>query len=158
MVAPFASLEVVAALLQALFATPPVRRAYLAARPPDSRGSDFSNYWKGTAPTDSINSEAGPKPTLEAQFELGQRIQTLFAFAQLSQRPLCVVKDVASLAPSEVVARGADHSPAVRVAVLFHEFLVSSFTKHAEAAANIIRSTPGAEQCDRPFVDGQSTF
>lgn len=143
MVAPFASLEVVAALLQALFAAPPVRRAYLAARPVDQRGSDLCNYWKGTAPPES-STDPAPQPALETHFELAQRIQTLFAFAQLSQRPLCVVRDVSSLSPSEVVARGADHSPPVKVASLFYEFLVDSFTKHVKAVSDLILNNPNA--------------
>ncbi|SPO23960.1 uncharacterized protein UTRI_03503_B [Ustilago trichophora] len=143
MVAPFASLEVVAALLQALHAATPVRRAYLAARPVDQRGSDFANYWKGAPPTDS--SDATAQPALEAHFELAQRIQTLFAFSQLSRRPLCVVKDVTSLTPSEVVARGADRSPPVKVASLYYEFLVESFTKHVAAVSDLILNNPTAE-------------
>ncbi|SPO24235.1 uncharacterized protein UTRI_03503 [Ustilago trichophora] len=143
MVAPFASLEVVAALLQALYAAPPVRRAYLAARPNDQRGSDFANYWKGAPPTDS--SDAIAQPALEAHFELAQRIQTLFAFTQLSQRPLCVIKDVTSLTPSEVVARSVDHSSPVKVASLYYEFLVESFTKHVAAVSDLILNNPTAE-------------
>lgn len=143
MVAPFASLEVVAALLQALYAAPPVRRAYLAARPVDQRGSDLSNYWKGAPPTEP-SSDAPVQLPLEAHFELAQRVQTLFAFAQLSQRPLCVVKDVTSLAPSEVVARGADHSSPTRVASLFYEFLVESFTKHVAAVSDLILNDTSA--------------
>lgn len=154
MVAPFSSLEVVAALLQALFAAPQVRRAYLAARPPDSRGSDLSNYWKGASPTE-ILSDPTDRPTLEAHFELAQRIQTLFAFAQLSQRPFCVIKDVTSLAPSEVIARGADLSPPVKVASLFYEFVVESFTKHVTAVSDLILNTAGAEatQTDALWMD-----
>lgn len=144
MVAPFASLEIVVALLQALFAAPPVRRAYLAARPADSRGADLSNYWKGSPPTDA-SSDTNARPALESHFELAQRIQTLFAFAQLSQRSLCVVKDVTSLTPSEVVARGADRSPPVRVASLYHEFFVDSFTKHVTAVRDVILNDPNAE-------------
>lgn len=144
MVAPFASLEVVAALLQALFAAPPVRRAYLAARPVDPRGFDLSNYWRGSSPTDG-SSDPNALPATQAHFQLVQRIQTLFAFAQLSQRPLCVVKDVASLAPSEVVARGADHSPPARVASLFYEFVVESLSNHIAAVSEAILNAPGAE-------------
>ncbi|KAJ1593900.1 hypothetical protein NDA11_006588 [Ustilago hordei] len=154
MVAPFASLEVVAMLLQALFAAPPVRRAYLAARSPDSRGSDLSSYWKGASPTDAT-SDRVTRPALEAHFDLSQRIQALFAFAQLSHRPLCVVKDVTSLAPSEVVARGADLSPPIKVASLFYEFVVESFTKHVRAVSELILNTEGAEatQNDALWMD-----
>ncbi|SAM85833.1 uncharacterized protein UBRO_07183 [Ustilago bromivora] len=154
MVAPFASLEVVAMLLQALFAAPPVRRAYLAARSPDSRGSDLSSYWKDASPTDAT-SDRDTHPALEAHFELSQRIQALFAFAQLSQRSLCVVKDITSLAPSEVVARGADLSPPVKVASLFYEFVVESFTKHVRAVSELILNTEGAEatQNDALWMD-----
>ncbi len=143
MVAPFASLEVVAALLQALFAAPPVRRAYLASRPADPRSADLSNYWKGAASTDASSEPS--QPQLEAHIELAQRIQTLFAFAQLSNRPLCVVKNVTSLAPSETIARGADHSPPAKVASLFYEFLVESYGKHVASVSELILSTPGAE-------------
>jgi hypothetical protein len=143
MVAPFASLEVVAALLQALFAAPPVRRAYLASRPADPRSADLSNYWKGAPSTDASSEPA--QPQLEAHIELAQRIQTLFAFAQLSQRPLCVVKNVTSLAPSETIARGADHSPPAKVASLFYEFLVESYGKHVASVSELILNTPGAE-------------
>ncbi len=85
------------------------------------------------------------KPQLEAHIELAQRIQTLFAFAQLSQRPLCVVKNVTSLAPSETIARGADHSPPAKVASLFYEFLVESYGKHVASVSELILNTPGAE-------------
>ncbi|CDU25062.1 uncharacterized protein SPSC_04896 [Sporisorium scitamineum] len=144
MMAPFASLEIVAALLQALFAAPPVRTAYLASRPVDTRGSDLSNYWTGAAPTDP-GSNSAAQPTLDTHIDLARRIQTLFAFATLSQRPLCVIKDVTSLTPTEVVARGADRSPADKVAALFYEFVVDSFTKHVAAVSDTILKTPGAE-------------
>ncbi|CBQ69433.1 conserved hypothetical protein [Sporisorium reilianum SRZ2] len=144
MVAPFTSLEVVAALLQALFAAPPVRKAYLASRAVDTRGSDLSNYWKGAPPTDA-GSDPAAQPTLDAHLDLARRIQTLFAFATLSQRPLCVAKDVTSLSPNEVVARGADRSPADKVAALFYEFVVDSYTKHIAALSSTMLKTDGAE-------------
>lgn len=143
MVAPFPSLEIVAALLQALFAAPQVRTAYLASRPADARGTDLSNFWKGAAPSDS--SSDTPNPALDAPMDLSRRIQTLFAFAALSQRPVCVVQDVTSLAPSEVFARGADHSAPAKVASLFYEFVVDSFTKHVSAVTDLILDTPGGE-------------
>uniref|UniRef100_V5EUR9 Uncharacterized protein n=1 Tax=Kalmanozyma brasiliensis (strain GHG001) TaxID=1365824 RepID=V5EUR9_KALBG len=146
MVAPFASLEIVASLLQALFAAPQVRTAYLASRPIDNRGSDLSNFWKGAAPTDS--SLDAPQDKLDAHMDLSRRLQTLFAFATLSQRPLCVVQDVASLAPSEVIARGADHSAPAKVASLFYEFVVDSLGKHISAFTDTILNTPNAEPVD----------
>ncbi|SNX86402.1 uncharacterized protein MEPE_05111 [Melanopsichium pennsylvanicum] len=144
MVAPFASLDVVAALLQALFAAPPVRRAYLAARPADQRGPDLSSYWKGAPPTETDPDAPAPL-ALEAHFELAQRIQTLFAFSQLSQRPVCVVKDVTSLTPSEIYARGADWSPPIEAASLFYDFLVESWTKHVAAISELILNNPTAQ-------------
>ncbi|TKY88572.1 hypothetical protein EX895_002561 [Sporisorium graminicola] len=147
MAAPFTSLEVVAALLQALFAAPPVRIAYLASRPVDTRGSDFSNYWRGVPPTDP-GADSAAEPTLDTHTELVRRVQTLFAFATLSQRPLCVVKDVTSLSPSEVIARGADRSPADKVAALFYEFVVDSFAKHVAAVSETILKTAGAEPAE----------
>ena len=148
MAAPFTSLEAVAALLQALFAAPPVRAAYLASRPVDTRGSDLSNYWKGASPTDPSMepaAAAAAQPPLDSHIDLSRRMQTLFAFATLSQRPLCVVKDVTALAPSEVIARGSDRSPAHQVASLFYEFVVDSFTKHVASFSEAILETPGVE-------------
>lgn len=143
MVAPFASLQVAAAVLQALYAAPPARRAFLASRPVDTRGTDLSNYWKGTSPTDP-SFEAASQSPLDVHFDLTRRIQTLFAFATLSQRPLCVVKDVTALMPSEIVARGADHTSSARVASLCHEFLVENFSKHVSAVTDMILSAPSA--------------
>ncbi|KAJ9474413.1 hypothetical protein PHBOTO_004484 [Pseudozyma hubeiensis] len=148
MIAPFASLEVAAAILQALHAAPPVRAAFLASRPVDTRGSDLSNYWKGSPPTaDSASDSASIAQTaLDAHIDLTRRIQTLFAFATLTERPLCVVKDVTALTPSEVVARGSDHTAApCKVASLYYEFLVESFGKHVRAYSEMILSTPTAE-------------
>ncbi|GAC92849.1 hypothetical protein PHSY_000406 [Pseudozyma hubeiensis SY62] len=146
MVAPFASLEVAAAILQALYAAPPVRAAFLASRPVDTRGSDLSNYWKGSPPTDSASSSDSIAQTaLDAHIDLTRRIQTLFAFATLTERPLCVVKDVTAMTPSEVVARGSDHTAPCKVASLYYEFLVESLGKHVAAYSEMILSTPTTE-------------
>lgn len=142
MVAPFASLEVAAAVLQALYAASPVRTAFLASRPVDTRGSDLSNYWKGAPLTDSSSTSADQM--LDVHIDLTRRIQTLFAFATLSQRPLCVIKDVTALTPSEVIARGSDHTAPAKVASLYYEFLVDNFSKHISSVTDLILSTPSA--------------
>ncbi|PWN50434.1 hypothetical protein IE53DRAFT_387247 [Violaceomyces palustris] len=170
LVAPFASIDIVASLLQAVYAADPARLAYLSYQPADRRPTDLTDYWKGVGPSSLMSlSDRGMDDMDHARriaVDFTQRLQTLFAFMNLSERSGCLIRDVASLTPSNIVTMGAENAPPFRIAALYIDSLVTTFVEAVRLQAEMIfspqaRVTPDSvslEQAQAQFINQMASI
>ncbi|SPO36897.1 uncharacterized protein PSFLO_02368 [Pseudozyma flocculosa] len=140
LVSPFATIDVIAAVLQAMFASTPARHAFLNFFPHDERVTDLANYWKGVSPRPDTKTPLFDEvdDRQKAQVDLCRRIQTLFAFMNQSERAVCVVTDVSSLTSNGVHMMGANKVPPSTIATTYYEFVLSSFEEAVKAATAVL--------------------
>ncbi|KAN0065485.1 hypothetical protein ACQY0O_001321 [Thecaphora frezii] len=143
---PFATIDIVAAMLQAMYAATPARHALLSFIPGDERASDLVNFWKGVSPS----SEAGTPlfssvdARIRPSVDMCRRIQTLFTFMNESERSACVITDVSALTPNRIIMMGANRVPPGQIAATYYEFVASAFEEALQVSATL--ATSSAEQ------------
>lgn len=157
LVAPFASIEIAAAMLQAFASLTQVRHAFLAFQPADERAADLVNYWKGVSPPEADGgSLSGMDPSRKISIDICRRVQTLFAFMNETERGACIVRDVTSLTPANIVALGAENANPVRLASLYYEFLTEAFLQASHLHATL--AIPATEDIGIDLEEARRNF
>lgn len=129
----------VALALQALYAVPHARDAFLSFPLPEHIHA-LDGYWAGAEATRAPGPTAIP-PRDSAAVHLVQRIQTLFVFMQHSSRAAVVLGDIVPVLPRAMVLQMSRGAEMHVVLELFLETLVQAYLDAGHLAADQVVST-----------------
>lgn len=149
LVSPVPVYRTVALLIQALYASPPVRAAVLAFSMPDSRTRSLDGYWSGKSPSGERERDMSALPDVPAMqrgaVDLVQRLQTLFAYMERTSRAAVATGDLVNLVPRALVLMASENAPPSVFAEAYLEALATDWHSAAQAeASRLVLSTRGA--------------
>lgn len=149
LVSPVPVYRTVALLIQALYASPPIRAAVLAFSMPDARARSLDGYWSGKSPSGQRERDASTLPDVPAAqrgpVDLVQRLQTLFAYMERTSRAAVAIGDLVTLVPRALVLMASENAPPSVFAEGYLEALATDWHSTAQAeASRLVLSTRGA--------------